>query len=157
MKKNVVLGLLGTTILAGLGIGAYFLLKDDKDCDIPDLDTEDEDTFFDEDIADDFEKESVTFENDVEKVFDNNVKEVAEHNLDTETNTDNEAKTLIVGEPSDYENPSFVEVCGVSREYAIKVILENKPEYKEEDLINMIGSELAFIYSQVDELLNNDN
>ena len=164
MKRNFVKSVLGIAALVGLGVGVYMLLKEDKPSDVPDLD-EDDDSF-DEDIAEDFDKDvekDVAFEEDVKKVFDNSVDEsntdeiemdlvkdvyVKEEDVDYYDDMDSdEDEPIIVGEPSDYEDDTLLEVFGVTREEAIKDIMAKMPEKSEEELAKMINSDLAYLYS----------
>lgn len=167
MKKKVICGLLGLTVLCS---GLYWFFKDKETETIPDLDEDDEEDFVDKELEKDFDDNVVNFEKNVDKVFEEkneNVEnndneyiddepitlsedeptlEETENDTNVETNkeTDNEPEYNV--EPSDYDDSNFKLVCDVDRKTAIQFILSETTLYTEEELKGMLNSKLAELY-----------
>lgn len=170
MKKKVICGLLGLTVLCS---GLYWFFKDKETEKIPDLDEDDEEDFADKEIEKDFDDNDVNFEKNVDKVFEEKNENVVNNdndneyiddepitlsedeptleetendtNVETNKETDNEPEYNV--EPSDYDDSNFKLVCDVDRETAIQFILSATGSlYTEEELKGMLNSKLAELY-----------
>lgn len=167
MKKKVIFGLLGLTVLCG---GLYWVLRDKETEKIPDLDEDDEEDFVDKDIEKDFDTNDVNFEKNVDKVFEEKSENVenkdneyiddepitlaedeptleeTENDINVETNKDTDNEPDYNVEPSDYDDSNFKLVCDVDRETAIQSILSETDSYTEDELKGMLNSKLAELY-----------